>query len=407
MWNKNKVFRKLVIIILLVMTGMTIVFNVCLHKTLQQMSEEYYDMIAALLENVREQYPDFKEEEWIQLLNQEDTSDKSRKALEQYGIYPEELPILSQRRYQILLYIGGNCIFLLLCGGILVMLFAYQKQRDRQIEALTVYIRRIEQGIYTLDMEENREDELSGLKNELYKITVMLKEAADLSYKQRKALADSVSDISHQLKTPLTSCMVLLDNLSESEHMEEATRRKFLSEITRQLTNVNWLIVTLLKLSRMDAGVVEFRQELFELQSLIDKVFENLAMLAEWKEVVLQQEGNTNVRICGDMHWIGEAIMNLVKNAIEHSPAKAAVLIRVEDNAVYTAISVIDSGIGIPEEEQAHIFERFYRSSTAKENSVGIGLALCKEIIERQNGYITLTSEPGQGTEFIIKFIKS
>lgn len=407
MWNKNKVFRNYVIIILLVMAGMTIIFNVCLYKTLQQMSEEYYDVIAALLENVREQYSDFKEEEWIKLLNQEDTSDSSRKTLEQYGIYSGELPILSQRRYQTSLYIGGNCLLILLCGGVLVMLFAYQKQRDRQIEALTVYIRRIEQGIYTLDMEENGEDELSGLKNELYKITVMLKETADLSHKQRKALADSVSDISHQLKTPLTSCMVLLDNLSESEHMEEATRRKFLSEITRQLTNVNWLIVTLLKLSRMDAGVVEFRQELFELQPLIDEVFENLAMLAEWKGVVLQQEGNTDVRIRGDMHWIGEAIMNLVKNAIEHSPAKAVVLVRIEDNAVYTAISVIDSGTGIPEEEQAHIFERFYRSSTAKEDSVGIGLALCKEIIERQNGYITLASEPGQRTEFIIKFIKS
>lgn len=407
MWNRNKAFRLYIIIILLVMAGIVAVFNIYMQINLRRQSEEYYSVIAALLENAREQYPDFQEEEWIQILNQEDISDGDRGTLVQYGLYPGELPILSQRRYQTALYIGGNLLLFVLCSGILVLLFMYQKQRDRQIEALTAYIRRIEQGIYTLDMEENREDELSGLKNELYKITVMLKEAAELSRKQRKALADSVSDISHQLKTPLTSCMVLLDNLSESESMEEETRRKFLSEITRQLTNVNWLIVTLLKLSRMDAGVVEFRQELFELHPLIDEVFENLAMLAEWKQVILQKEGDMNVRIRGDLHWIREALTNLVKNAIEHSPADETVLVHIEDNTVYTAISVINSGTGIPEEEQGHIFERFYRSSTAKEDSVGIGLALCKEIVERQNGYITLNSEPGQGTEFMIKFIKS
>lgn len=407
MWNKNKAFRIYVIVMLLVMIGIVTAFNIYMQRNLRQLSEDYYNVIAALLENVREQYPDFREEEWIQLLNQENSTTGGRSILEQYGLYPEELSILSQCRFQTALVIGGNLFLFLLCGVVLMLLFIYQKKRDRQIEALTIYIRRIEQGIYTLDMKENREDELSSLKNELYKITVMLKESAELSQNQRKALADSVSDISHQLKTPLTSCMVLLDNLSEGQNMEEETRRRFLAEITRQLTNVNWLVVTLLKLSRLDAGVVELEQEVFQLDSLVDEVFDNLAMLAEWKQITFKKEGMAGITVCGDAHWIGEAITNLVKNAIEHSPEGKSVVVQVQDNSVYTSVSVIDFGNGIPEEEQAHIFERFYRSSTTRKDSVGIGLALCKEIVERQNGYITLYSEPGKGTKFIIKFIKN
>ena len=235
----------------------------------------------------------------------------------------------------------------------------------------------------------------------------MLKEAARLSAGQKKALADSVSDISHQLKTPLTSVMVLLDNLSESEHMEEETRRRFLSEITSQLTNVNWLVATLLKLSRLDAGVIEFQQQMINLDDLIEQVLDKLAIMAEWKQITLVKEGTEGAVLTGDEHWIGEALMNLVKNAVEHSPVQTAVRIRVEDNTVYTAISVIDSGEGIDEEEQKHIFERFYRSKSAKKDSVGIGLSLCKEIVERQNGYITLSSDRETGTEFLIKFLKS
>lgn len=407
MWNKNKAFRKYVIIMLLVMLVIMAAFNICVQRAFQRMSENYYGVIAVLLEQVKEQYPDFKEEEWIQILNQKEFSEGERQTLERYGIFPEDLPILSQSGYQMEILLGGNLLLLLLCGGILILMLGYQKQRDRQIGQLVSYIRQIEQGIYALDLEENEEDELSDLKNELYKITVVLKEAARLSAGQKKALADSVSDISHQLKTPLTSVMVLLDNLSESEHMEEETRRRFLSEITSQLTNVNWLVATLLKLSRLDAGVIEFQQQMIDLDDLIEQVLDKLAIMAEWKQITLVKEGTEGAVLTGDEHWIGEALMNLVKNAVEHSPVQTAVRIRVEDNTVYTAISVIDSGEGIDEEEQKHIFERFYRSKSAKKDSVGIGLSLCKEIVERQNGYITLSSDRETGTEFLIKFLKS
>ena len=317
------------------------------------------------------------------------------------------MPILSQARYKREILIASNFLLVFLCMGILLLIWLYQRQRDKKIAELTSYIRKIEQGIYVLEMEDNQEDELSGLKNELYKVTIMLKKVAEQSSRGKKALADSVSDISHQLKTPLTSCLVLLDNLSESEHMEEATRLKFLSEITRQITNVNWLVVTLLKLSRMDAGVIEFEKNIIYVDSMLEEVFENLALMAEWKQIQLNKQGMSNVVMYGDKHWIKEAITNLVKNAIEHSPMDGQVIVHVDDNTVYTAISVIDFGRGISVKDQKHIFERFYRSSAAKEDSVGIGLALCKEIVERQNGYITVSSEEDKKTTFLIKFLKS
>ncbi len=407
MWGTNKSFQKCIIMIVIVMVIITAAWNFSIQQTMQEMSDGYYNVIAVLLENVKKQYPDFEEERWIEILNKNELEKIDGHMLERYGIFPQDMPILSQGRYQKEIFIVSNFLLIFLCIGILLLIWLYQRRRDKKIEELTSYIRKIEQGIYALEMEDNKEDELSGLKNELYKVTIMLKKAAEQSSSGKKALADSVSDISHQLKTPLTSCLVLLDNLSESEHMEEATRRKFLSEITRQITNVNWLVVTLLKLSRMDAGVIEFEKNIIYVDSMLEEVFENLALMAEWKQIQLNKQGMSNVVIYGDKHWIKEAMTNLVKNAIEHSPMDRQVIVHVDDNTVYTAISVIDFGKGISPKEQKHIFERFYRSSTAKEDSVGIGLALCKEIVERQNGYITVSSEEDKKTTFLIKFLKS
>lgn len=245
---------------------------------------------------------------------------------------------------------------------------------------------------------------MSRLKSELYKVTVMLKESAELSGRQKKALADSVSDISHQLKTPLTSVMVLLDNLSESGRMDEKTRKRFLAEITRQLTNMNWLIATLLKLSRLDAGVVEFECEEVSVDDLLARVMGNLELAAEWKRVRWERSGDRGLVVRGDPYWLGEALTNILKNAIEHSVSESTVDIRTERTKVYTLISVRDHGEGISEEDLKHIFERFYRGKYAKEEGVGIGLSLAREIVERQNGKLTVGSDE-KGTEFVMKFI--
>lgn len=412
MSRKNKDFQKTILGIVICMLVGLLAWNIGVTVTRQQLSKLYYRQVAALMTMVTEQYPEVDTARWIQVLNDDttvgndDELQAGRELLQRYGILSDTMPGIQAEQIQRRLQTAGNLLWLIVDMGILMGVFLYQRRRNQKVDEFVQYIRRIEQGVYQIPLDENEEEELSELKNELYKITVMLRETAELSKKQKRALSDSVSDISHQLKTPLTSCLILLDNMTESTHMEEGTRRQFVAEITRQLTSVNWLVQVLLKLSRLDAGVVELKEEEIRIQQLLEQAIDKVALLAEWKEISIQVSGEMQAVIRGDERWLQEAFINLIKNAIEHSPAKGEIQITVEDNQVYTGVRIRDYGCGISMEEQKHIFERFYRSSTAKEDSVGIGLALAQEIIKRGNGSLTVESEVGQGTTFLIKFLK-
>lgn len=406
MESKDREFQKAIIRILILMATGLIVWNLAVSVTNRRIAAIYYERISAIFGAISARYPDMEHGDWMQYLNATGNEEDGEAFLHQYGILQGDMPILQAQTTQKRFQITGNLVWILICTGILLIFICYQKQRNRKIWELVDYIRKIEHGIYRIEIEDNEEGELSRLQNELYKITVMLRESSELAGQQKKALADSVSDISHQLKTPLTSCLVLLDNLSESENMTEETRRRFLSEITGQLTSVSWLVQVLLKLSRLDAGVVELKEEELSVSALIRGAVEKVGLLAEWKQIDIQVMGEEEPFIKGDRHWLEEALVNLIKNAIEHSPEDSEIRIQVEDNQVYTCIHVRDFGSGISYEDQKHIFERFYRSADAGEDSVGIGLALAQEIMKRQNGYLTVESEPGQGTVFYMKFLK-
>ena len=403
---QDKNLRKHMIGIVLAVAVGVLLANITVGYFLKQIERQNNEALAVLLGNVKLQYPDIAEEEWIAMLNNAEGYAEGRALLERYGIFAGDFTFAADRavRGKLLLCLDG--ILCVTCIGAAVIFLRYLLVRRGRIEQLKEYVCEVEQGKYVLYITENEEDELSVLKNELYKITVMLKESAELQKRQKNALANSLADISHQLKTPLTSVMVLLDNLSESSHMEEQTRRRFLAEITRQLENINWLVAALLKLSRLDAGVVEFERKQVNVDALLTTVTENIKPAAERKQVRIKREGEKGAVLSGDYRWLTEAVTNIVKNAIEHSFTDSEIEIWVKDNAVYTAIGIRDFGEGVEEADQKHIFERFYRSRYAKEDSVGIGLSLAKEIIERQQGYLTVETRE-QGTLFQIKFLKS
>ncbi len=407
-WNHNPGLRYMALLTVAALAAALLGWYLAADAMLARLNEENFRVMAAMFGKVKETYPDFRESEWLELIGrQQDGYAYGQEVLSRYGVFRENGLWIGQAAWRGQFLALGGGLLALVCVLIFAGLAVYLWRRQKRIDRLTEYIREVEQGSYQLELERNREDELSALQNELYRVTVLLRESAELSGKQKRALADSVSDISHQLKTPLASVMVLLDNLSESSHMDELTRRKFLAEIVRQLTNVNWLTAALLKLSRLDAGVVEFECGQVSVDELLDDVVGNLEVQAEWKQVQVVREGAPGIVIEGDRRWIGEAVTNLVKNAIEHSAPDGRVVIHTEENAVYTAVAVRDWGEGISEEDQKHIFERFYRSASAGENSTGIGLSLAKEIVERQNGYLTMRSDPEKGTEFLMKFMKS
>lgn len=401
---KNKEIKKLFLIFLIIIITFTTILTISTKKQIEQNKNNVNNVIANIIGIIKSEYPNINDEEIIHILNSTENLLEGKELLRKYGIEEDSYSVISMKK-QAKDIIITNCIILITANLLFVLTFiGYLKHRQIKIEKLTRYIQKLSNKEYSLDIEENSEDELNSLKNELYKITVMLKETADNSVASREALSASVSDISHQLKTPLTSISILLDNLNESENMDNDTQKDFLREISKQIKDMNFLVIALLQLSRLDAGVVKFLQEKVNISNMLYEIKNNLEIMAEVKNVELNIEGKKDVYINGDYNWNKEAIQNIIKNAIEHANSK--ITVDISENDVYTKIEITDDGQGINENDIKHIFERFYKASNSSKNSIGIGLSLAKDIIEKQNGYITVESKKGMGSKFIIKYMK-
>lgn len=404
---KSKENKTLIIIMISIQIIGIMLFNAIIQWQNQQKTQILNQTIQNIVGEVKKTYPEIKEEEIIKILNSEENQEKGKEILKKYGIdWEQENIIISleeQNQKNIIQIIILNIIILLI--SIFVILYFFQR-RNKKIEQLIQYMEQIMQKNYELKIENNTEDELTHLRNEIYKITILLKEQADTEQKERKQLSKSISDISHQLKTPLTSISIMLDNMIENPSMEEKTKEQFIHEIRRQIEWINWLVISLLKLSRLDANVEIFQQEEIKIEELIQNTIQNLAIPIEIKNQEIIVQGDKNAKIIGDYKWQLEAITNVVKNAIEHTPENKKIWINLEENSLFTKIVIKDEGPGIAKEDIKHIFERFYKGKNSSENSIGIGLALAKSIIEKQNGYISCYSKLKEGTVFEIKYMK-
>ena len=282
----------------------------------------------------------------------------------------------------------------------------YVISQEKKIKEINDYINGINNKNYTLKIEENNNSELSRLRNELYKTTVLLKETAELSVKEKENLSTAIADISHQLKTPLTSIRIMIDNIQDDPDMEKEVREDFLMEISKQIDWISSLVISLLKIAKFDAGTIKMENEEIHVQKLIDSVIGNLAILIELKEIEIITKIDEKAMFVADYKWQQEALTNILKNAIEHSNQKSKIYIETENTSVFLKIIIRDEGQGISKIDQKHIFERFYKAKNSSENSIGIGLALAKTIIEKNNGYVKVDSEVGKGTTFEIKYLK-
>lgn len=297
-------------------------------------------------------------------------------------------------------------VFLFAIEIVLIASFViFTKWRYREIEKLSSYLRRISSGEYSLDVRDNREGELSILKNEIYKVTLMLSEQSSLLQQDKIKLTDAISDISHQLKTPLTSMMVMADLLSDAK-LEDSKRSEFTHNIQAQLERIEWLVTSLLKLSKIDAGTVTFKKEKVLVRELIDKATGPLLIPMDIKEQTLKINGDEASAFLGDYNWTAEAIVNILKNCVEHTEEGGEISIAFSENALFTEIVIRDNGKGISKEDLPYIFKRFYKGKNAGEDSVGIGLAMAHSIISSQQGDLKVVSEEGKGTRFHIKFYK-
>ena len=403
---ENKEIKKVMLICLIIIIITAIFVVVTLKIQTNNYKKQVNTKIAEIIGTIIEKYPQIDDSEIIEILNNESFSKEGIELLNKYGIEKDVNAIYNLNKSEKEILKVGVLSFIIGSIAIVLVFIAYLIYRHKKLDELSKYIEKIINKDYSLNIEENSEDELSKLKNQLYKVTIILKEEAENAKKQKTSLADSVSDISHQLKTPLTSTMILLDNLSESKNMEESTRNRFINEISRQIEGMNWLVTSLLKLSRLDAGVITYSKEKIKLRKLIEEVIENLEILAEIKNVNFEIQENEEIITNRDYKWNKEAIQNIVKNAIEHTKENSKITITIKENSIYTEIRIKDEGVGINNKDLKHIFERFYKSKQSSENSIGIGLSLAKTIIEQQNGYITVETEGNNGTTFIVKYIK-
>lgn len=401
---KNKIelkkYIKLSILITTIFLILTLIINTYEYIKYNQNFNNKIEEIIYVLEK---KYPLLSENEILTILN---GKSKKTDTFKKYGIDINREAILVENdkihNKFLLINIITTTIFIIL---MITTFFIYSRKREKNINEITEYIRQINKKNYELKIDSISEDELSILKNEIYKTTVMLKEAAENSKKDKVNLKKSLEDISHQIRTPLTSIIIMLDNIIENQNMDEKTKNNFIREIKRNIININFLVENILKLSKLEFNTVEYKKEKNFLTNILKESIKNVSLLCDLKNIKIVINGEKNIKMTCDIKWQIEAITNILKNCIEYSEENQKIYVEYNQNNVYTKITIKDFGKGISDKDLPNIFKRFYKGKNSSKDSIGIGLALSKAIIEEDNGNIEVVSS-NKGTVFTIKYYK-
>lgn len=396
---KNKTIKKYILsLIILLIFNVSLIFILNRYEY-KMYTKNYNDKINSIISNIKNKYPNIEESDIIEIINNEKDSED---ILSKYGIDS----ITKNDKVNNKIRIISLIIIITFDSLIILIFYLYDKNKSKKIKEITKMISKINNRQFDIDINDFNEGELSILKNEISKTTTMLRQVADNSVKDKLNLKDSLGDISHQLKTPLTSITIMIDNILDSPDMDEKTRKKFLINIKREILNINFLVMSLLKLSKFDANVVKFNKENVYLKDIIIESIKNVSMIKELKNITIKVSGDDNIKLLCDFKWQVESITNILKNSIEHTSEYGTVEVNYSENKLYTRILIKDNGKGINSDDLPHIFDRFYKGENGSADSFGIGLSLSKTIIEKEGGSITVKSTPNIGTIFTIKYLK-
>lgn len=395
---KNKKKYSKLIMFTLITFGIIILLNVMLYY---QVNKNYNNKIVNIISTIKEKYPEIKDDEIFDIIkNNVKTNTFNRYSFDLDGIVLiKENKTIFVSYFIILLF-----IYLIICLVYLTIIINNDKRKEKEINEVIKIIEEINNKNYSFKMKDINEEDLSLLKNEIYKTTIMLNEISEISKKDKKELEESLENISHQLKTPLTSILIMIDTLLDDEDMDQNTREDFLRNMKREVMNINFLVKSILKLSRLDTNTVKFISKKESVKEIIKEAILNVSLLSDLKNVKIETNLSDSFITC-DYKWQIEALTNILKNSIEHSYENNKVLIESSENNAYVKITIKDFGSGIAKEDINHIFERFYKGKDSDYDSIGIGLALSKSIIEKQNGKISVESSD-DGTTFTIKYFK-
>lgn len=396
---KNKTIKKYILsLIILLIFNVSLIFILNRYEY-KMYTKNYNDKINSIISNIKNKYPNIEESDIIEIINNEEDSED---ILSKYGIDS----ITKNDKVNNKIRIISLIIIITFDSLIILIFYLYDKNKSKKIKEITKMISKINNRQFDIDINDFNEGELSILKNEISKTTIMLRQVADNSINDKLNLKDSLGDISHQLKTPLTSITIMIDNILDNPDMNEKTRKKFLINIKREILNINFLVMSLLKLSKFDANVVKFNKESVYLKDIIIESIKNVSMIKELKNITIKVSGDDNIKLLCDFKWQVESITNILKNSIEHTSEYGTVEVNYSENKLYTRILIKDNGKGINSDDLPHIFDRFYKGENGSADSFGIGLSLSKTIIEKEGGSITVKSTPNIGTIFTIKYLK-
>lgn len=396
---KNKTIKKYILsLIILLIFNVSLIFILNRYEY-KMYAKNYNDKINSIISNIKNKYPNIEESDIIEIINNEEDSED---ILSKYGIDS----ITKNDKVNNKIRIISLIIIITFDSLIILIFYLYDKNKSKKIKEITKMISKINNRQFDIDINDFNEGELSILKNEISKTTTMLRQVADNSVKDKLNLKDSLGDISHQLKTPLTSITIMIDNILDNPDMDEKTRKSFLINIKREILNINFLVMSLLKLSKFDANVVKFNKENVYLKDIIIESIKNVSMIKELKNITIKVSGDDNIKLLCDFKWQVESITNILKNSIEHTSEYGTVEVNYSENKLYTRILIKDNGKGINSDDLPHIFDRFYKGENGSADSFGIGLSLSKTIIEKEGGSITVKSTPNIGTIFTIKYLK-
>ena len=407
---KNIRIRNLLIkIILLFILGFILMIcgNIYISKCVAtQRKAELENIVGTIKTN----YPELSETDIMAALKgRAGDAETGRKLLSKYGYDEDYYKYNFSNERTKLLVLNGLILFLTI-SLILIVFVVHQYKQNNKINEIADYLSELNKRNYNLKTSDNDEDDLTLLRNEIFRTTMLLRETSEYETKLNADLSRSMEDISHQLRTPLASITIMLDNIYDEPDMPTELRQDFIRSISMQISWMSSLVNSMLKLAKFDAGTIKLNAKEILVDELLTDCLERLSVLIELKNVDVSVKNDNRdqkrVTFVGDFNWEREAFSNIIKNAVEHSESESHIYISYSQNDVYTEIVIRDEGEGMTDEDRKHIFERFYKAKNASSESIGIGLSLAKCIIEADNGDIRVDSQKGVGTEFHIQYMK-
>ncbi|TVX95003.1 sensor histidine kinase [Cohnella terricola] len=375
------------------------------HYSAEKLKREWMDHEAAVLGRLAEEHPE-QAAEWLGYVAESDsisqeTIEAGRRLMERYGMtsaletrwFPVIGDFVVHTRWYLLL---GVCVLFLIAGWLL-----YRETHGylRKIRSLAVALEDVVKHNQPMPYRLYDEGELGLLANGTQELALRLQETIEQLHREKTFLKQTVADISHQLKTPLASLTIYVD-LLQGDRLDPAHSAEFLERCRHELDRMEWLTLTLLKLARLEADALEMNIDKADLNETVRNAVSSVRKLADAKRIDIRiEQPQASLVVDHDPRWLEEAIVNLLKNAIEHSPNDGTVAVSLEQTPVFTRLRIIDRGSGIDARHVPHIFKKFYRSS--KEGSgVGLGLPLAKSIVEKHGGVLSVAANPSGGTIF-------